>query len=200
MEPRFALAVAAIDAVNEEDARSLTVPDREGEPAHVEPKALAEGRLAMAWIERLRPDADEALRLAARAHHLRRWAIPRDAEPAGRAGYLRWRRRLKEVHAESVAPLLAAAGYDTATIRRVQDLVRKHDLKTDRDTQSLEDAICLVFLETQLDDFARQTADDEKIVDVIRKTLPKMTDDGRRLALTLELPSGARALVERAVG
>ena len=37
----------------------------------------------------------ETLLLAARAHHLRRWELPRDSYPVGRAGYLRWRRDQK---------------------------------------------------------------------------------------------------------
>ncbi len=183
-------AIGLIDEVNRSDPRRLGG----------EPKALAEGRLATTWIERLRAEAADALVLAARAHHIRRWTLPRDAEPPGRAGYLRWRRRLKDVQADAVEPLLRQAGYDDATIERVRRLVRKDDLKTDADAQSLEDAICLVFLETQLDDFARQVGDDGKVVEVIRKTLPKMTADGRRLALTLDLPPAAAALVARALG
>lgn len=190
-DERFARAVAAIDAANADDPRRLDSG---------EPRAWIEGRLATQWIRRLRPDAGEALLLAARAHHLRRWTLARDAEPEGRAGYLRWRRRLKDVHAAAVAPLLRDAGYGDDVVERVRGLVRKDDLKTDADARTLEDAVCLVFLETQLAEFAGRMADDDKVVEVIRKTLPKMSDDGRRLALTLRLPDAAAALVTRALG
>jgi hypothetical protein len=49
-----------------------------------------------------------------------------------------------------VAGILVAVGYEETTIARVQDLVRKRGLGTDADVQVLEDALCLVFVETQL--------------------------------------------------
>ena len=65
---------AAIDAVNANDPRTHDT----------EPLALAQGRKAEAWVVRLDPDASVALRLAARAHHLRRWELPRSDYPEGR--------------------------------------------------------------------------------------------------------------------
>ena len=108
--------------------------------------------LVTEWVERLRPDASEPLLLAARGHHFRRWTVPRASAPAGRAGYLRWRKSLQEQHARELGALLADAGYDADTIARVQAIVRKEDLAHDPEVQVLEDALCLVFLETQLAD------------------------------------------------
>ena len=175
-------AAALIDAANEGD-----------------PLALEHGRRAVAWVERLDPDADEAQLLAARAHHLRRGAVPRSTYPDGRAGYLRWRRDAKERHAVEVASLLEQAGYDGAVIERVQALVRKEGLATgDADAQVHEDAVCLVFLETQLDDLGDQLGDD-RAVEVLRKTARKMSPAGVAAAATLDLTSRGRALLEHAL-
>ena len=57
--------------------------------------------------ERLLEAPSDALRIAARAHHLRRWEVPRSSYPEGRAGYLRWRRDQKARHAREVADVLA---------------------------------------------------------------------------------------------
>ena len=108
------------------------------------------------WLARLDPDADDAQLLAARAHHLRRWTLPRSTYPEGRAGYLRWRTALKKQHAEEVAAILADVGYDAATIDRVQRIIRKEGLGTDPQVQTHEDALCLVFLETQLAEHGRR--------------------------------------------
>lgn len=185
-------ALAAIDAVNATDDRVLMV---RGE---AKPKALGEGELASAWLAALRPGAPVALQLAVRGHHLRRWAIARTALPEGRRGYLRWRQQLKAVHAETAAEILAPLGWDADTIARVQQLVRKEGLGRDPDTQTLEDVICLVFLETQLLDLAAKL-DEDHMVSVLQKTLPKMSEEGRRVALSLELPAAAAALVGRAL-
>lgn len=190
---RYATAVSIIDSANAED------------PTHVEvrgerlPLALAHGRLAAEWMARLVPDADEALLLAARAHHLRRFAVPRSEYPEGRAGYLRWRRDQNDRHANEIADILLAAGYDEATTNRVQVLVRRQRLDEASGTQWIEDVACLVFLETQLVDIADQLQR-ERLVEVVRKTVAKMSE--RALALVPEVPLSdeARNLLTTALG
>lgn len=189
---RLSRALAAIDAANADDPHRIVVRGVE------QPKELGQAALASEWLGRLRPDADEALVLAVRAHHVRRWAIPRASYPEGRAGYLRWRKALKELHMAEVARILGPVGYDEATIWRVQNIVGKRGLGTDPDVQVLEDVVCLVFLETQLHDLAEKLAPDHT-VEVIRKTLPKMSDEAKAVALQLDLGADDRALLERAV-
>ena len=94
--------------------------------------------------------------------------------------------------------ILAAEGYDQATLSRVGDIIRKKSLEVDPEVQALEDALCLVFLETQFRDLAARL-DAARMIDVLRKTLRKMSDEGKRLALTIEMSSAERALLERAV-
>src|SRR5207237_8811472 len=108
------------------------------------------------WLDRLEPAASEALRLAVRCQHLRRWVIPRSTFPMTRAGYHQWRTTLARFHADEAAKVLGDAGYDDATVARVRALVRKEGLKTDPETQTLEDVACLVFLEDELADFAER--------------------------------------------
>ena len=165
---RFERAIAAIDAANADDPHG---------------KEVRHAELATEWVKRLRPDASEELLLAARAHHLRRWSIPRTDYPEGRSGYLRWRRQLQRQHAADVGRILEHEGYDATTISRIQDIIQKRRLSSDAEVQTFEDALCLVFLETQLTDFADRYAD--KAADVLAKTMEKMSPEGRRLATAL---------------
>ena len=190
MPDRFDRAIAAIDAANADDPTTIVVRGEE------RPKELAHAELVSGWVVVLRPDASEALRLAARAHHLRRWTVPRTSYPTGRAGYLRWRRDLHEQHAREVGEIVASVGYDDATIARVQDLVRKRGLGRDQEVQTLEDALCLVFLETQFDDLAARM-DPEKLDGVVDKTLKKMSPDAIARVADLDLTPEARARLER---
>lgn len=182
-------ALAAIDAANEDD------PHRTGG----EPLALVQGRLAERWVLRLDPNASAALRLAARAHHLRRWVVPRASYPDGRAGYLRWRRDQKQRHAAELGEILQQAGVEAAIVDRATAIVAKVGLGSDPEVQLFEDAVCLTFLETQLDETADRL-DPDLMVGVIAKTLAKMSDDGRAAALTIELDDRGRELVARATG
>ena len=193
-EERLRRALAAIDAANAGDPHTIVV---RGERR---PKEQAHAELVSEWIGVLAPAAGEALQLAGRAHHLRRWAIPRAAYPEGREGYLRWRRALQDLHAEETAAILAAQGYDAAVIRRVSDLLHKRGLaRGDADAQVLEDALCLVFLETQYREIAERLSD-EKLLDVTAKTLRKMSARAQALALELPLDPRDAATIQRAAG
>mgnify|MGYP000149956379 CR=1 FL=1 len=162
------------------------------------PLALAHGRLAAGWIPELVDDPDDALLLAARAHHLRRWELPRSEYPDGRAGYLRWRRDQKQRHAADVVGILAGAGYDESTINRVQALLRRVRLDEATGTQAAEDAACLAFLETQLGDLAARL-DDEKMVAVVQKVAVKMSPRALELVARIPLSAEGADLLTRAL-
>ena len=189
---RLARALAAIDAANADDPRTIVVDGVE------RPKEQAHAEMMTRWVRTLAPGCSDEQLLAARAHHLRRWSISRDDYPPGRAGYLRWRTALRRQHAGDVAAILRDAGYDDASIGRVQDIVRKVGLGRDPEVQVHEDALCLVFLETQYDELAGRL-DDDKMIDILRKTAGKMSPEGLAAAGSLPLSSSGAALLERAL-
>jgi hypothetical protein len=162
-------ALDAIDAANAQDPRTLDVRGSS------RPWALGEGELATLWLEHLAPDASDALRIAVRGHHIRRWETPRSSYPDGRAGYLKWRKHLYDVAGDHVARIMRDAGYDEATVDRAASFMHKRNLQTDAEAQTYEDALCLVFLESQFNDFAART-DKDKLDTIVAKTLAKMSD------------------------
>ena len=143
-------AFAAIDAANADDPNTIVV---RGERR---PKERAHAELAVEWVRRLVAEPSDELLLAARAHHLRRWVVPRSDYPEGRAGYLRWRTDHKRRQAAEAAEILAAHGYGPEEVARVAAIVEKRGLGTDPAVQVHEDALCLAFLELQLDPVAAQ--------------------------------------------
>ncbi|CAB4362713.1 MAG: DUF4202 family protein [Actinobacteria bacterium] len=176
-QSRFAVAVATIDGANAADPTAVMVRGSE------RPLALVHGELAAEWVVALLPDADELVSLAARAHHLRRWELPRSSYDAGKAGYLRWKRDQRQRHAHDVGELLAAVGYSAEEIEQVQAMV----LRRGPGGQLVEDAACLVFIETQLAAVATQL-DRDHLIDVIRKTAKKMSPEA--LAAVGRIPLG----------
>jgi hypothetical protein len=150
------------------------------------------------WIPRLVDGPSLALRLAARAQHLERWAIPRQQFPEGRGGYLRWRSAVHVRQGERARELLVGAGADAALAERVAGLVAKSVPDDDPEAQALEDAACLVFLETELAEFRRQQPRD-KVIDILRKTWKKMSPRGKELAPTIALLPEAEELVRAAL-
>ena len=204
---RFDAAIAAIDAANADDPFTITYMVDGVEVTR--PKELAHAELMCDWVRRLDPEADDAQLLAARAHHVQRWTLPRSDFPEGRAGYLKWRTEARKRHAELVGAILAEVGYgdDDDTIERVQALVAKQGLGkgglADVDGRSPavqvhEDALCLVFLQTQFIPVAAQLGD-EKTIDVLVRTVPKMGPRGQAAALALDLDPHCASLVAAAL-
>ena len=189
---RLSAALAAVDAANAGDPHTIEIDGQ------VRPKEQAHAEMMTEWVERLDPDADDAQLVAARAHHLRRWALPRSDYPEGRAGYLRWRTAQAKRHAAEVAEIVVAAGYDDDFAADVSAIVTKRGLATDPRVQTHEDALCLVFLQTQFEELADKLGDDH-MAEVLAKTLVKMSPAARRIAQDLELSPRAAVLLDAAV-
>ncbi len=67
----------------------------------------------------------------------------------------------------------------------------------DKEARALEDADCLVFLETKLQDYM-DAWEESKALRILQGTFGKMTPDGRARALQLKLGDRERELVRRA--
>jgi hypothetical protein len=190
---RYRRAVDRFDAANRQD------PNRTRLGGVEYPDELLYAQRMTQWLERLEPDASEALRLAVRCQHLCRWMIPRGQFPMTRAGYHAWRTTLARFHAEKAGEILRGEGYDEPAVARVQSLVRKERLKSDAEAQTLEDVACLVFLENEFAEFAARH-DEAKVINIVARTWRKMSDRGHAAALGLDLPADARRLIGKALG
>jgi hypothetical protein len=181
LNDRYAVASRSIDDANSLDPNWVSVR------GVVQPLALVHGQHAVEWVQQLVPAPQELLLLAARAHHLRRWELPRSRYADGKVGYHQWKRDQRQRHAADVAALLAPAGYSDDEIAQVQAWIRRERLATDPGSQAVEDAACLVFIETQLADVANKLEHDH-LIDVIRKTAKKMSPSA--LAAVGKIPLG----------
>lgn len=188
---RLDAAAAAIDAANSEDPNRILV---QGDAF---PAELVYGQRMSAMLAEVYPDASEALRLAARAQHIRRWEVPRASYPMDRPGYLRWRKDLGRKHAEWAGAILERAGYSPDEVARIGALIRKENLRRDAETQALEDVAALVFLLHYAEDFAGKH-EPEKVVSILAKTLGKMSEHGKRAAGGLALAPAIRSALAAA--
>ncbi len=189
---KLLLAFQHFDAANKQD------PNTEVFQGRNYPKEVL---YAVRMTERLNifaPNASEVLRLATRCQHICRWEISRESYEMNRKGYLNWRQELKKFHAQKASSILHDVGYDQETIDAVCFLLEKKQLKRNEDTQTLEDVICLVFLEYYFEPFAHKHPT-EKTIDILEKTWRKMSAKGKEAALKLPLSKFASDLVAKAV-
>ena len=185
-------AISIIDDENRKDPNFEYVGDE---------KLPKEFLYSMRMSERLKifaPESSEIMKIAARGHHICRWEIPRTDFPNDRKGYLKWRIKLYSFHADKVSSILKDVGYEDKFIDRVSAIIKKQSLNSDAEVQLLEDVICLVFLEHYFVDFARKH-EDGKVLDIVKKTLLKMSDEGKKATMELELPEFTLTFLQKAL-
>ncbi len=162
-----------------------------------QPRALRQGRLASIWLTRLDDAPSPELEAAVRAHHLRRWEVLRSDYPEGRAGYLKWRRDNKVHQASSLAAIMKDLGWPPPSVERTTELLNRTRLRTDPETQHLEDVACLVFLETELQAMIARL-ERGHMARVAQKTADKMSPEAVALIDTIALTETARQVLAEA--
>lgn len=182
-------ALAAIDHAHAAD------PERRGD----RPAELVYADAVERWVRRLVGSPSDVLILAARCQHLERWALPRSSYPLDRTGYHAWRTEQYRRQGARARELCVAAGVAEADAERVERLVAKR-LAREPDGQALEDAACLVFLESEVTGFAAGHPDytADKYVQILVRTMRKMSAEARRVALAMDLPEPFAGLVRQA--
>ena len=190
-------ALDLIDVANSADPNRVSADGREW------PKELLYSERMSDMLQRYAPEADDAMKLAIRAQHIERWKSPRNAYPMDRIGYLKWRKDLYKIQADTAAHLLQQAGYEDDVIERVRNSVAKKNIKSNPDTQLLEDVTDLVFMEHYMLEFVDKHPDysEEKWIDIIQKTWNKMSARAHEFALSgkVELPESLVPLIKKAV-
>ena len=189
---RFQIAIAAFDAFNSND------PNRKVHNGKSFPKEILYAQRMTERLQRLAPNASEPVKLAARCQHIGRWEIPRSSYPINKKGYLQWRSEEKMHHAKIAENILANCGYDSEVIEKVKFLVLKKELHTNADTQLLEDVVCLVFIEFYLEEFAAKH-DGEKVIDIIRKTVKKMSKTAIEEVGQISVSTKMQSLLQQAI-
>src|SRR5690606_28431305 len=91
-----------------------------------------------------------------------------------------------------------SAGAPAHLTERALTIVSKKGLGIDPAVQTHEDALCLVFLELQIDELAARL-DRDHMIEVLRKSLVKMSERGVRAAASIPMSGQAQSLLAAAV-
>jgi NTP pyrophosphatase (non-canonical NTP hydrolase) len=189
----YEAAISLIDEAHAQDPK-ITIVD-----GHDVPYELHYAKKMTHYLSLRAPSASPILKVAIRAQHFRRWEIPRDSYPMTKAGYLSWRTFLKKRQADLASAICIGCNFTTEEAEEVAKLIRKEDLKRNKETQILEDVACLVFLDDQFEAFEKEVGDEVKIVNILRKTWGKMSERGHELALEIPMQERSRELIGRAL-
>ncbi len=198
MSNRLEQTIELIDAANSQDPNIDT--DENGKEW---PKELLYSQRMTDMLNRFAPDADEVAQIAMRAQHITRWKSDRKDYPMDKKGYHLWRTKLYKFQADAAAEIMQQTGYDEESIERVSKAVGKKGIKSNPDSQLLEDIADLVFIEHYMLEFAQKHPEysEEKWLDIIRKTWRKMSESAQQFALAgkITLPESLVPLIQKAV-
>jgi hypothetical protein len=189
----YEAVISLIDEAHSQDPNTTTVDGQDV------PYELHYAQKMSHYLSLRAPDASPVLQVAIRAQHFRRWEVPRDSYPMTKAGYLNWRNFLKKRQADMAAAICTGCNFTAEEASEVARLIRKEDLKSNEETQILEDVACLVFLDDQFEAFEK-SHDEEKIIGILKKTWGKMSEKGHELALKIPMSHSSKELIGRALG
>lgn len=191
----------AINLIDNANSQDPNIEQAEGKDW---PKEQLYSQRMSDMLARYKPDADFVIKLAIHGQHIQRWQSPRSAYPMDKQGYHKWRSDLYTFHADKVANIMLQAGFNEQDIKRAKDAVAKVRIKSNPDTQLLEDVVGLVFIESYMLDFAAKHPEytEQKWIDIIRKTWKKMSVDAHEFVLAgkITLPESLTPLILKAVG
>jgi hypothetical protein len=195
-ETKLSNVLKAIDLINVEDPNKIEL---NGE---FTPKELIYGQQMTSCLSQYWPEANELLQIAVRAQHIKRWQLKRTEYPEGKAGYYSWRIAQGKFHAQLTSTLMLEHGYSNTQAEECAAIIRKENLKTNENTQTLEDVACLVFLMHYFNDFAAKYTEQDneaKIIRIVQLTWKKMSGKAHDIALSLTLPEHLGVLVAKAL-
>ncbi|MFD1314794.1 DUF4202 domain-containing protein [Namhaeicola litoreus] len=188
----FIKAISLIDIENQKD------PSVEEVGGRFYPKEYLYSKRMTEVLDRFWHDSSEVLKLAIRAQHICRWEIPRETYEMNREGYLKWRKELKDFHAEKTQEILQKAGYKKESIETVKSLIKKKQLKRNKESQMVEDVACLVFLEYYFSEFSKKHPE-EKVISILQKTWAKMSEKAKEEALQIQFSKNEKILIKKAL-
>jgi len=185
---KFKDCIQAIDSLNKKDKNTI----------NNEPKEFINSCRMTEMLAEVYPYSSEELSIAARAFHLERWIIPRNEYSMDRVGYLSWRSKLKEHHANKTAEIMDKLGYEDVNINHIKEIILRKFLKTNENAQKLEDIASLVFLKYDLASFSKKHSE-EKCISILQKTWGKMSDKAHTFALQITYTDEALSLIKKAL-
>jgi len=108
---------------------------------------LGHSETTLQWLLKLKPDADEALQIAALAHDIERGVTKKSETSLSdyKNGYAEYKKQHASMSAKIISEMLQRYGYDDKFAEKVKKLVENHEVGGSPETDVLRDADSLSF-------------------------------------------------------
>ena len=190
-EMKYNDALKLIDKAHNEDPAYVTIDGNKVSDEFLYSERMLNQLLAYY------PDSNPFIKLSAKCHHLKRWEVDRKLYPMDKQGYFNWRRVVAKHQLNIAKEILTKAEFSEEEIDKVISCLKKENIKRIPEAQIIEDVACMVFIQFYLEEFAKPHQDD-KVIDILYKTMLKMSDPGIETCKKLPLSNKVAHLVKKA--
>lgn len=136
------------------------------------------------------------MKLAVQCQHLERWGVPRSDYPYDRRGYHTWRRAVMDYQLQRTVEALTPTGIKEEDMQWITQTLKEQGNKLNHDAQVITDTACLVFLKWYMEPFSTKH-ESEKVKDILKKTMRKMSETGIDTIPKLNLSRFSRQILEQ---
>ena len=158
---------------------------------------LMHAKLVFKWVLKLKPDADEPLKIAALAHDIERGVTgitEKDLKDNSKLEEFKREHAMRS--AKIITEMMERHGYDKETVHKVRFLVEKHEEGGDEETNLLMEADSLAFFEYNIP-FKLKRDGKEKIIKKIRFMYLRLSETGKKLVKEMKFKDDEIAKVFR---
>ena len=129
------------------------------------PQQFIHAGLVLKWVLKLKPDADEALKIAALSHDIDRAItgitekdLKRDFKPED---YVIFKKAHSIRSANFICEILERHNYPKKTIEKVRHLVENHEFGGDKETNILTDADSIAYFEYNIPVYLKRSGEEQ---------------------------------------
>ncbi|MGV8151412.1 MAG: DUF4202 family protein [Candidatus Woesearchaeota archaeon] len=142
---------------------------------------LKHSELVLKWVLKLKPEADEALKIAAISHDIDR-AITKitekDLKDFSKINEFKKEHSIRS--AKFISDILKKHNYPNVIIEKVKHLVENHEFGGDEETNILTDADSLAYFEYNIPSYMKRNGR-ERAIEKIRFMYDRLSDDAKKL-------------------
>lgn len=189
-EEQYRIASEKIDAAHSSDETMQL------ENGNLVPAELLYSKRMLSVLELVNAGSSFEIKIAAQCQHLKRWSVPRSLYPYDRRGYHQWRQVVMDFQLQETKLILSLAYIGESDIKHILTILKEQGNKLNPESQMIMDTACLVFLKWYMEPFAGKHQN-EKVIDILRKTMRKMSSKGVNLISQLDLPVSAKTILEQ---
>ncbi len=161
---------------------------------------LTHSQLVLKWVLRLRPEADEALKIAAIAHDIDRaitGITEKDLSDYSKIDEFKQEHALRS--ADFITEILQKHKYPEEIIAKVKHLVTNHEVGGDEETDILMNADSLAYFDYNIPSYLKRNGRD-RAIEKIRFMYKRLSPEAQKLATGISYPNAEIAeLVKEAL-